>query len=536
MSAVTMGNDITHDGGPSALDYPLHVTFFKDASAHSKKDAEVSLRALIPRFQSTSAPSKALLPWIKLATFGNQRTDRGSLRHDRNILSVHGIEADYDGETITVERARQIIASAGLAAVIYTSPSHTDAAPRWRILCPLAIPIGPEQRARMVARLNGLFVGALARESFTASQAYYYGFIQGATDHCVVAIEPGTGEVLAFINNPDYDPNTMVGRDRANTFKSLLRDPQKPLYNRAVKGVYPPGSTFKTVMALIAMQEGVLTPETTHGCGGGYRLGSIRVGCHPHGGPLDLRGSIRISCNSYYCQVFRDIIDNPEYGNVKVGYAALEKHLRSFGLGSPLGIDLLGESRGNIPSVSQLDRRHGDRWKSSTIISLSIGQGEILLTPLQMCNTAAIIANRGWYYSPHLIKRIDGYKDTAWDRKYKIKKFTTVDPRYFQYVIDGMSDVTKPGGTANGTGIENVEICAKTGTAQNPHGKDHSIYIAFAPKDNPKIAIAVLVENGGFGATWAAPIANLMIEKYLQGKAESSKPAMEERIKTSVIQ
>jgi len=184
-----MGNDITHDGGPSALDYPLHVTFFKDASAHSKKDAEVSLRALIPRFQSTSAPSKALLPWIKLATFGNQRTDRGSLRHDRNILSVHGIEADYDGETITVERARQIIASAGLAAVIYTSPSHTDAAPRWRILCPLAISIGPEQRARMVARLNGLFVGALARESFTASQAYYYGFIQGATDHSVVAID-----------------------------------------------------------------------------------------------------------------------------------------------------------------------------------------------------------------------------------------------------------------------------------------------------------------------------------------------------------
>jgi hypothetical protein len=211
MSAVTMGNDITHDGGPSALDYPLHVTFFKDAGAHSKQDAEVSLRALIPRFQSTSAPSKALLPWIKLATFGNQRTDRGSLRHDRNILSVHGIEADYDGETITVERARQIIASAGLAAVIYTSPSHTDAAPRWRILCPLAIPIGPEQRARMVARLNGLFVGALARESFTASQAYYYGFIQGATDHCVVAID---GRALDLADELDAQA---VGRPERHT-------------------------------------------------------------------------------------------------------------------------------------------------------------------------------------------------------------------------------------------------------------------------------------------------------------------------------
>jgi penicillin-binding protein 2 len=351
----------------------------------------------------------------------------------------------------------------------------------------------------------------------------------------IVAIEPSTGEVIAFINNPDYDPNTMVGRERAKTFKSLLRDEQKPLYNRAVKGVYPPGSTFKTVMALIAMQEGVLSPETTHGCAGGYRLGSIRVGCHPHGGPLDLRGSIRISCNSYYCQVFRDIIDNPKYGDVKLGYAALEKHLRSFGLGSQLNIDLLGESRGNIPSVAQLNRRHGDRWKSSTVISLSIGQGEILLTPLQICNVAAIIANRGWYYAPHLIKKIDGFKDTGWDRKYKIKKFTTINPTYFSTIIDGMSDVTKPGGTANGTGITDIEICAKTGTAQNPHGKDHSIYMAFAPKDNPKIAIAVLVENGGFGATWAAPIANLMIEKYLKPGVATSKPAMEERLKTSVI-
>ena len=351
----------------------------------------------------------------------------------------------------------------------------------------------------------------------------------------IVAIEPSTGEVIAFINNPDYDPNTMVGRERAKTFKSLLRDEQKPLYNRAVKGVYPPGSTFKTVMALIAMQEGVLSPETTHGCAGGYRLGSIRVGCHPHGGPLDLRGSIRISCNSYYCQVFRDIIDNPKYGDVKLGYAALEKHLRSFGLGSQLTIDLLGESRGNIPSVAQLNRRHGDRWKSSTVISLSIGQGEILLTPLQICNVAAIIANRGWYYAPHLVKKIDGFKDTGWDRKYKIKKFTTINPTYFATIIDGMSDVTKPGGTANGTGITDIEICAKTGTAQNPHGKDHSIYMAFAPKDNPKIAIAVLVENGGFGATWAAPIANLMIEKYLKPGVETSKPAMEERLKTSVI-
>lgn len=226
MSAVTMGNGITHDGGPSALDYPLQVTFFKDAGAHSKQEAEVSLRALITRFQNTSAPSKALLPWIKLATFGNQRTDRGSLRHDKNILSVCGIEADYDGETITVERARQIVASAGIAAIIYTSPSHTVEAPRWRILCPLAVAIGPEQRARMVARLNGLFVGALARESFTASQAYYFGFIHGASDHSVVAID---GRALDLADELDAQA---VGRPERHAAPAQPVAPRQPITPR----------------------------------------------------------------------------------------------------------------------------------------------------------------------------------------------------------------------------------------------------------------------------------------------------------------
>jgi len=352
----------------------------------------------------------------------------------------------------------------------------------------------------------------------------------------IVAIEPRTGEIIAFVNYPDYDPNTLVGRSRANTFKSLLTDPVKPLYNRAVKGVYPPGSTFKTVMAAIALQEGVLEPETTHGCGGGYRLGNIRVGCHPHGGPLDVRGSLQISCNSYYCQVFRDVIDNPKYANVKEGYAVLERHLRSFGLGSPLGIDLMGESRGNIPSVNQLNKRHGKSWKSSTVISLSIGQGEILLTPLQIANLAAIMANRGWYITPHLIRTIDGITDTAWQRKFKFKHYTSVNPMHFETVIEGMAGVTLPGGTANGTGIPGLEICAKTGTAQNPHGKDHSVYMAFAPKENPQIAIAVIVENGGYGATYAAPIANLLIEKYLNPGKETQKPDMEKRMLESKIQ
>lgn len=352
----------------------------------------------------------------------------------------------------------------------------------------------------------------------------------------IVAIEPSSGEVLTFVNKPDYNPNELIGQERGKAFRRMLIDPKKPLYNRAVKGVYPPGSTVKTVLALIGLQEGVLVPETKHSCAHGYHLGSITVGCHPHGGPLDVVGSLRISCNSYYCQVFRDIIDNPKYNNVKIGYEQLEKHWRSFGLGAPTGIDLLGESSGNIPSVKQLNRRHGDRWKSSMIISLGIGQGEILLTPLQLANVTCILANRGYYYSPHLIKQINGFLDANWIKKYRNRHYTTIDPVHFETVIEGMSQVTKPGGTAVGTGVGDIEICAKTGTAQNPHGKDHSLYIAFAPRVNPKIAIAVIVENGGFGATWAAPIANLLIEKYLKPNSEPANPGMRDRILKAVLE
>lgn len=349
----------------------------------------------------------------------------------------------------------------------------------------------------------------------------------------VVAIEPSTGEILALINKPDYDPNLLVGEARARSFRQLLIDPKKPLYNRAIKGVYPPGSTFKTVMALIGCQEGVLKPSTTHGCSGGYHLGSLTVGCHPHPSPTDLKGSIGISCNAYYCQLFRDIIDNPRYPNVKTGYAALEKHLRSFGLGSKLGVDLPGENKGNVPTIKQLDKRHGKSWKSSMIISLAIGQGEILLTPMQMANCAAIIANKGWFITPHLVKGI-GVKKYLPD-EFKKKHYTTVSELYYDWIINGMEMVTKPGGTAFGTGINDIVICSKTGTAQNPHGQDHSLYIAFAPREKPKIAIAVIVENGGYGATWAAPIANLMIENYLNRGKEPQRPDMLERIRTSTV-
>lgn len=332
----------------------------------------------------------------------------------------------------------------------------------------------------------------------------------------IVAIEPSTGEILALINKPDYRPDLLIGPNRNKHFQELIHDPGKPLYNRAIRGVYPPGSTFKPIIALIARQEEVLAPATTHGCAGGYRMGNLTVGCHPHFSPTNLSQSLAISCNAYYCQVFRDIIDNPKYGSVREGWSRLETYLRSFGLGTRMGIDIPGEVSGNIPSLAYLDKKHGNKWKSSTIISLAIGQGEILLTPLQMANAAAIIANRGYYYTPHAIHGIGSqmFKPESLRTLHKVM----VDTVYFESVIEGMADVLQPGGTAWGSAIRSIPMCGKTGTAQNPHGEDHSLFIGFAPRNNPKIAIAVVVENAGYGATWAAPIATLMMEQYLKGE------------------
>ncbi len=331
----------------------------------------------------------------------------------------------------------------------------------------------------------------------------------------IVAIEPSTGEILALINKPDYRPDLLIGPNRNRHFQELITNPGKPLYNRAIRGVYPPGSTFKPVIALIARQEEVLSPATTHGCAGGYHMGSLTVGCHPHFSPTNLAQSLAISCNAYYCQVFRDIIDNPNYGNVRNGWSRLETYLRSFGLGSRLGMDIPGEVSGNIPTLSYLDKRHGNKWRSSTIISLAIGQGEILLTPLQMANVATIIANRGFYYTPHAIHGIGTqmFKPESLRTLHR----TMVDTVYFESIIEGMADVMQPGGTAWASAISSIPMCGKTGTSQNPHGEDHSLFIGFAPRINPKIAIAVVVENAGYGATWAAPIATLMMEHYLKG-------------------
>ena len=344
----------------------------------------------------------------------------------------------------------------------------------------------------------------------------------------IVAIDPSTGEILCLVSNPGYDPNLLVGNIRKKNYTALVLDTvYQPLFNRALMAMYPPGSTFKMVDALIGQEEGVLTPETRYGCPGGYSLGNGKmVSCHPHPSPLDLNGAIQISCNTYFCKVFRSIIDKKPFVNTRTSFEKWRKEVMSFGLGKKLGIDIPGEISGNIPSPAYYDKYHGkDRWKSLTIISLGIGQGEITLTPLQLANLAATISNRGWYYTPHIIRAI-GHPDSL-NTGFMKKQFCSVDKSYFDVVIEGMANVVT-GGTAKASRIDSIEFCGKTGTAQNPHGKNHSIFIAFAPRQNARIAISVVVENAGFGAAWAAPIASLMLEKFLTRTVRRKE--MEERI------
>lgn len=352
----------------------------------------------------------------------------------------------------------------------------------------------------------------------------------------LVAIEPQTGEVLAMISSPSFDPELLVGRVRTSNFRMLENDTLKPLFNRALMALYPPGSTFKVVNALIGLQEGVVFPQTKYSCDGGYRIGR-GVGCHAHPSPTDLIQSIQVSCNTYYCHVFRNIIDKHGNRNVEKGFTSWKNHVESFGFGKKLNIDQPNELGGNVPTIEFYDRyfRKGG-WSSLTVISMAIGQGELGTTPLQMANMTAAIANHGYYYTPHLVKEIDG--EDSIEPRFKIKHNTTVDSLWFNYIIEGMdlavNGIPGSGSTARIAAIQGITVCGKTGTAQNPHGNDHSVFIAFAPKDDPKIAMAVYVENAGFGATWAAPIASLMIEKYLTGKI--TRTWLEQRIlETSLL-
>lgn len=334
----------------------------------------------------------------------------------------------------------------------------------------------------------------------------------------IVAIDPSTGGILAIVSSPTYDPSLLVGRDRASNYFKLLLDKSLPLFNRALNGRYPPGSTFKPVIGLIAEQEQVITTSTAFPCYGGFPLGNGKsVGCHSHYSPLALEAAIAYSCNAYFCKAFKNIIDNKKYRSTREAFNVWRKYILSFGLGKKLKCDIPNESAGYIPTDNYYDRAFGkNRWRSLSIISVAIGQGEIQLTPLQLANVACIIANKGWYFTPHIVRAIGNPQNL--NRRYTGKNITLVDPKYFDPVIEGMASVVEAG-TAHNVKMDSITVCGKTGTAQNA-GKNHSIFMAFAPKENAKIAIAVIVENSGYGATWAAPVASLMIERYITGKVK----------------
>lgn len=335
----------------------------------------------------------------------------------------------------------------------------------------------------------------------------------------IVAIEPETGEILALVSSPTYDPSRLVGRQRSKNYQELQADTLEPLFNRALMARYPPGSTFKVVNALIGKQEDVLFDNTTFECHGGFRAGNFFMGCHNHPSPQDLVGSIKVSCNAYYANVFKRILQDDEFESVSEAFTNWKRYLESFGFGNRLNLDLPNEAPGFLPSVEYYNRYYGEnRWKYLNVISLAIGQGELGITPLQMANMTSVLANRGFYYTPHIVKNIE--ENDSIDTRFREKHQCLVDSANFEPVIEGMDLAVNgepgTGSTARTAAIKDITVCGKTGTAENPHGKDHSIFIAFAPKEDPKIALSVYIENGGFGATWAAPTAKLMIEKYLQ--------------------
>ncbi len=346
-----------------------------------------------------------------------------------------------------------------------------------------------------------------------------------------VAIEPSTGEILMMVSSPTYDPDELVGRGRGNNYMRMLRNKRRPLFNRAVKAKYPPGSTFKIVQGLIGLQEGVLRPSDLHACNMGYQAGRQRMACHAHSSPLDLRFAVATSCNAYFCYVFRDILDNPRYDGPKEGFDVWKEYVHSFGFGRKLGSDFLDEGHGYVPNREFYDRRYRRSWNSLTLLSLSIGQGELGCTPLQLANLAAIVANRGYYYIPHIVKQIEG-RDSL-DARFYQRHYTMVDPKHFEPIVEGMWRGVNVAGTSTDAYLEGWDVCGKTGTAQNPHGKDHSTFLSFAPRNNPRIAISVYVENGGFGASAALPIASLLEEFYLTDTIR--RPELFERIKNMNI-
>ncbi len=338
----------------------------------------------------------------------------------------------------------------------------------------------------------------------------------------VVAIEPKTGEVLCMASSPTFDPHDMVGRKRSQTHRELTLDPWKPLFNRAIMGTYPPGSTFKTTQALTYMTEGIITSQTAYPCYRGFVFRGLRVGCHGHGSPLPLVPAISTSCNGYFCWGLYHMMGNREkYPTVQVAMNRWRDYMVSMGFGYQLGVDLPGESRGLIPNAEFYDKHHrSSNWNGLSIISIAIGQGEVTATPLQIANLGATIANRGYYVTPHVVKKIQG---EALDSAYTAVHRSMASREAYEAVVAGMRSAAL-GGTCKALAGYDFQPCGKTGTAQN-RGHDHSVFMGFAPMDNPQIAVAVYVENGGWGATYGVPIGGLIMERYIKGELSAASEA-----------
>lgn len=356
----------------------------------------------------------------------------------------------------------------------------------------------------------------------------------------VVAIDPSTGGILTLVSAPTYDPNLLKGKERSAHFAQLFRDPTHPLFNRAIQASYQPGSTIKPITALIALDVGVITDRFGISCGGGYYACQRRIGCTHSGGghAANLRLAIANSCNSYFVHLFRLIVDAPKFGGVKKGTQAWAEYCHDFGFGQPTGVDLPYEGSGLLPDSNTYNRMYHGSWNSCTNLFVGMGQGELALTPLQLANAMCIIANKGYYYTPHFVKSIGGNPDDSLLARFKQKQVATRIPDSLYDIVGlGMMDVVEKG-TGKVARIPNIEVCAKTGTVENKamirgravKMKDHSVFVAYAPRENPRIAIAVIVENAGYGSAWAGPIASLIIEKYLTDSIRQERKPLEEKI------
>jgi len=342
----------------------------------------------------------------------------------------------------------------------------------------------------------------------------------------IVAIEPQTGEILAFISAPTYQPEQLTGKELNSNWKSLQRDSLYPLFNRPLMAEYPPGSIFKIPLALAALNEGIITRDTYYRCGGGFWRNKGKPGCRLHYHPLKLKDAIKLSCNSYFSAVYMDFLDSPRYNDLYKGFETWRRYMSVMGVGKTLNIDMPFEKSGQLPAASMYDDEkywYGkNRWSATTIISNAIGQGELLMTPLQMGNMAALVANRGKYLPPHFLRAVRSAHDETWNMVPYETVYTQINKQHFEDIIEAMEE-----GVSAGTGrrayIEGQRVAGKTGTVQNPHGEDHSVFIGFAPADKPKIAIAVIIENAGGGGRWAAPTGGVMLEKFLTKKVEQKK-------------